>query len=127
MDEHSKVAQTGLMLRLCRRIACSKTLWRLSDSSTYYAKFRHSRWLQTDAEIIELAAPLGGGRSVSPRRKRGFADRLLQTPRQCFFKPEDTVVLFNTGSGLKYLDVIEGYKKALRRPSRHIGGIIGPY
>ncbi len=44
-----------------------------------------------------------------------------------FFKPEDTVVLFNTGSGLKYLDVIEGHKKRLSVPSRHIGGIIGPY
>jgi len=44
-----------------------------------------------------------------------------------FFKPEDMVVLFNTGSGLKYLDVIEKNKKASTSPSRHIGGIIGPY
>jgi threonine synthase len=44
-----------------------------------------------------------------------------------FFKSEDTVVLFNTGSGLKYLDVIEAYKKKSAAPTRHIGGIIGPY
>ena len=44
-----------------------------------------------------------------------------------FFKGNDTVVLFNTGSGLKYLDVIEKYKKNTATPSRHIGGIIGPY
>jgi threonine synthase len=47
-----------------------------------------------------------------------------------FFGPEDTVVLFNTGSGLKYLDVIEAQKKPelqARPASRQIGGIIGPY
>ena len=44
------------------------------------------------------------------------------------FAPEDTVVLFNTGSGLKYLDVIDAYGKRVEQPaSRHIGGIIGPY
>jgi threonine synthase len=44
-----------------------------------------------------------------------------------FFKPQDTVVLFNTGSGLKYLDVIEAQKKKSGNPARQIGGIIGPY
>lgn len=46
-----------------------------------------------------------------------------------FFGAEDTVVLFNTGSGLKYLDVIEGQKKRQQpQPAaRQIGGIIGPY
>ncbi|MBS1849711.1 MAG: threonine synthase [Acidobacteria bacterium] len=45
-----------------------------------------------------------------------------------FFKASDNVVLFNTGSGLKYLDVIESRKKKSSPPaSRHIGGIIGPY
>jgi threonine synthase len=37
----------------------------------------------------------------------------------------DQVVLFNTGTGLKYLDVIAG-KKSAAAP-RRIGGIIGPY
>ena len=44
-----------------------------------------------------------------------------------FFKPHETVVLFNTGSGLKYLEVIEAYKKRSASPGRQIGGIIGPY
>jgi threonine synthase len=46
-----------------------------------------------------------------------------------FFVPEDSVVLFNTGSGLKYLDVLDTRDTA-RAPtpaSRAIGGIIGPY
>jgi threonine synthase len=48
----------------------------------------------------------------------------------CFFGPEDTVVLFNTGTGLKYLDTIEATKGTSRRElptSRQIAGIIGPY
>ncbi len=47
-----------------------------------------------------------------------------------FFSSEDTVVLFNTGSAYKYLDMIEAQEKQARReppPSRNIGGIIGPY
>ncbi len=44
-----------------------------------------------------------------------------------FFKPEQKVVLFNTGSGLKYIDVIAGYGQRREPPSRAIGGIIGPY
>ncbi|MGI9103117.1 MAG: threonine synthase [Terriglobales bacterium] len=51
-----------------------------------------------------------------------------------FLKPSDTVVLFNTGSGLKYIDVIAAYLKAETRspsnappPRRAIGGIIQPY
>ena len=47
-----------------------------------------------------------------------------------FFDPDDTVVLFNTGSGLKYLDVIDrasGGARTEQPASRQIGGIIGPY
>ena len=48
-----------------------------------------------------------------------------------FFKAEDTVVLFNTGTGLKYLDVLDGKpataKSATKPAARQIGGIIGPY
>jgi len=43
-----------------------------------------------------------------------------------FFKPEQKVVLFNTGSGLKYIDVIAAAEKKAPE-SRAIGGIIGPY
>lgn len=50
-----------------------------------------------------------------------------------FFGADDTVVLFNTGSGLKYLDVLdtkkEDAKDAQAAPpaARAIAGIIGPY
>jgi threonine synthase len=47
---------------------------------------------------------------------------------QEFFRPNDTVVLFNTGAGLKNLEVIENYGKRPKAPAtRQIGGIIGPY
>lgn len=92
----------------------------------------------TDAEILEatrhwakiegiFAAPEGAACLVAYRNLRDSG----------FFKPEDTVVLFNTGSGLKYLDVLDA--DVARTPSsakptesanpaaRHIGGIIGPY
>jgi threonine synthase len=44
-----------------------------------------------------------------------------------FFAPEDCVVLFNTGTGYKYLDVMERKKPVVQQTSRAIGGIIGPY
>ena len=54
-----------------------------------------------------------------------------------FFKPQDTIVLFNTGNGLKYLEVLDAGVAAGASPAkpvasakpaaRQIGGIIGPY
>jgi hypothetical protein len=47
-----------------------------------------------------------------------------------FFSSDDRVVLFNTGTGLKYLDTIEDEKEVAHRKlptSRQIAGIIGPY
>lgn len=41
-----------------------------------------------------------------------------------FLSEKDRVVLFNTGTGLKYLDVFQ--ERKVPAP-RHIGGIIGPY
>src|ERR1700756_2482278 len=62
----------------------------------------------TDEEIVEatrhwakiegiFAAPEGAACLVAYRKLRA----------NNFFKPEDTVVLFNTGTGLKYLDVLD--------------------
>ena len=51
---------------------------------------------------------------------------------QGFLKAADEVVLFNTGSGYKYLDTfakywgVEPFARTLPKP-RNIGGIIGPY
>ncbi len=92
----------------------------------------------TDEEIVDatrhwaktegiFAAPEGAACLVAYRK-------LLASG---FFKPEDTVVLFNTGSGLKYLDVLDtSVARALlpakpvakaKPAARHIAGIIGPY
>jgi threonine synthase len=85
----------------------------------------------TDDEILQavrhwasvegvFAAPEGAAALVAYQKLRGSG----------FFSERDTVVLFNTGSGYKYLDVLEP-KGAPQRPqspaSRNIGGIIGPY
>ena len=83
----------------------------------------------SDQEIMEalqhwargegvFAAPEGAAALVAYRKllARGF------------FKPEETVVLYNTGSGLKYVDAIAQYTEKEPRPAtRNIGGIIGPY
>jgi threonine synthase len=47
-----------------------------------------------------------------------------------YFHPQDRVVLFNTGSGLKYIDVtakVLGLNQAELPKARELGGIIGPY
>jgi threonine synthase len=47
-----------------------------------------------------------------------------------YFRPQDRVVLFNTGSGLKYIDVTAkamGLDRAELPRLREIGGVIGPY
>jgi threonine synthase len=65
-----------------------------------------------------FAAPEGAASLVAYRKLR----------ERRFFGPDDSVVLFNTGSGLKYLDAIRGSRKPEPKPaSRQIGGIIGPY
>jgi threonine synthase len=84
----------------------------------------------TDAEILEathhwakvegiFAAPEGAASLVAYQK-------LLATE---FFTADDTVVLFNTGSGLKYLDVLDTKDAQAVTPpaSRAIAGIIGPY
>jgi threonine synthase len=83
----------------------------------------------TDAEILEatrhwarvegiFAAPEGAASLVAYQK-------LLASE---FFSPDDTVVLFNTGSGLKYLDVLDTKDAEVPPPpARAIAGIIGPY
>lgn len=90
----------------------------------------------SDSEIVEavrhwakhegvFAAPEGAACLVAYRKLRASN----------FFSSEDTVVLFNTGSGLKYLDVLDPKirnaaaepTQAVKPAARQIGGIIGPY
>ena len=79
------------------------------------AAMRH--WARVEGVF---AAPEGAASLVAYQKLRASG----------FFRAEDTVVLFNTGSAYKYLDMIEAQeKKARPEPpaSRTIGGIIGPY
>ncbi len=72
-------------------------------------------WARTEGVF---AAPEGAAALVAYRKLRA----------NNFFSAEDQVVLYNTGSGLKYLEVIDNYRKRPAAPAaRHIGGIIGPY
>ena len=71
-----------------------------------------------------FAAPEGGAALAAYR----------QLLKSGFLTNSDRVVLFNTGSGYKYLDVfakywgVEAFTAATKLPpSRNIGGIIGPY
>jgi threonine synthase len=67
-----------------------------------------------------FAAPEGAASLVAYQKLRASG----------FFRAEDTVVLFNTGSAYKYLDMIEAQEKRVRPEppaTRAIGGIIGPF
>lgn len=66
-----------------------------------------------------FAAPEGAA-SVAAYRK------LLRPSagKSAVLSEKDSVVLFNTGTGLKYLDVLQERKLP---PARQIGGIIGPF
>jgi len=71
-----------------------------------------------------FACPEGGAALAAYRQ-------LMQSG---FLKSSDRVVLFNTGSGYKYLDVfakywgVEAFAPELKLPAaRNIGGVIGPY
>lgn len=66
-----------------------------------------------------FAAPEGAASLAAYRQLR--AESAGNPP---FLSEKDKVVLFNTGTGLKYLDVLQERKLP---PSRQIGGIIGPY
>jgi threonine synthase len=82
----------------------------------------------TDTEMLDatrrwaaiegiFAAPEGAASLVAYHK-------LLSTG---FFNEHDTVVLFNTGAGLKYLDVLDTRDAQVAPASRSIAGIIGPY
>jgi threonine synthase len=67
-----------------------------------------------------FAAPEGAASLVAYQKLRASG----------FFRAEDKVVLFNTGTAYKYLDMIEAQEKRERpepAATRNIGGIIGPF
>jgi threonine synthase len=75
------------------------------------------RWATVEGVF---AAPEGAASLVAYQKLRASG----------FFGANDVVVLFNTGSAYKYLDVMEAKTKTVRSEppvSRNIGGIIGPF
>lgn len=80
-----------------------------------FAAMRH--WASVEGVF---AAPEGAASLVAYQKLRANG----------FFRAEDKVVLFNTGSAYKYLDLMEAKRRTVRPEppaSRNIGGIIGPY
>jgi threonine synthase len=85
----------------------------------------------TDDEIVEatrhwasvegvFACPEGAASLVAYQKLRA----------NNFFRAEDKVVLFNTGTAYKYLDMMEAKRRTAHPEppaSRNIGGIIGPF
>jgi len=73
------------------------------------------QWARTEGIF---AAPEGAAALAAYRKLRGSG----------FFGRDDVVVLFNTGTGLKYLEALSEPATGKAIPgSRQIGGIIGPY
>src|SRR5450755_3347007 len=84
----------------------------------------------TDSEIMNAAGEWARTEGIFAAPEGAAALVAYQKLRaNKFFSPNDKVVLFNTGSGLKYLEVIDEHNnRAFKKPvSRQIGGIIGPY
>lgn len=72
-------------------------------------------WAQTEGIF---AAPEGAASLAAYRKLRASG----------FLKPGEVTVLFNTGSGLKYIDVIAAaMEPAVAPAARQAGGIIGPF
>jgi threonine synthase len=85
----------------------------------------------TDDEILDALRHWAGGEGVfaCPEGAASLvAYRKLRASG--FFRAEDRVVLFNTGTAYKYLDMMEAKRRTVRPEppaTRNIGGIIGPY
>ncbi len=91
----------------------------------------------SDDEIMDalFGWARGDGLFASPEGAASLA-AYLKLIASGFLSPDDKVVLFNTGLGLKYIDVVAAAMKldsetsggkAKQPQSRNIGGIIGPY
>ncbi len=82
----------------------------------------------TDQEILEGVREMSATEGILPAPEGAAClpayRKLLASG---FLKPDETVVLFNTGSGLKYLDVISRPAAARRGTEENIGGLITPF
>ena len=112
--------------------ARSETLWGLFDPRYPEDKAEASR---SPPPMPRFSKPLDTGLRWKGFLLRPKALRRWSLTRSCWpadsSRREDTVVLFNTGSGLKYLDVLDTKDSSVERApspaSRPIAGIIGPY
>jgi threonine synthase len=88
-----------------------------------------------DDKIMSAVKDLATGEGIFAAPEGGAAlAAYRQLLEEGFLKESDEVVLFNTGSGYKYLDTfasywgVEAFAPPVKLPaSRNIGGIIGPY
>jgi len=89
----------------------------------------------SDDAIMQAVRSMASEEGIFPAPEGAAAlaayEQLLQSG---FLQPSDKVVLFNTGSGYKYLDVmakyweVDGFNVRAKLPaSRNMGGIIGPW
>jgi len=85
----------------------------------------------TDDELMTGLKAMAAVEGIFPAPEGGAAmvayEKLMQSG---FLRDNDRVVLFNTGSGYKYVDLIADYWKVSQfalPTSRSMGGIIGPY
>jgi threonine synthase len=89
----------------------------------------------SDDAIMDGVKEMASTEGIFPAPEGGAAlAAYKQLLERGFLKDSDKVVLFNTGSGYKYLDVfakywgVEAFAPPAKLPaSRNIGGIIGPY
>ena len=73
----------------------------------------------TDDELIEGAMELARTEGIFAAPEGGACvPALRKLLERGDVKPEEKVVLFNTGSGIKYLDVFEGRSKARQTPRK---------
>jgi len=85
----------------------------------------------TDDELMTGLKEMAQGEGIFPAPEGGAALVAYQKlTASGFLGRDDRVVLFNTGSGYKYVDLIAKYWKVppfALPASRSLGGIIGPY
>jgi threonine synthase len=82
----------------------------------------------SDAETIDGALQLAESEGIFPAPEGGTcvaaAQKLLQSG---FLSPDERIVIFNTGSGLKYLDVFATrFPREIATDQDKLGGLITP-
>ena len=82
----------------------------------------------TDAEMLDAALQLAESEGIFPAPEGGAcvaaAQQLLSTG---FLKPQEKVVIYNTGSGYKYLEAYSTrFPRHIASEQNKLGGLITP-